>query len=528
MKVPDISVQQTPAPSAPVVEQASRTALVIGGGIAGLLSALRLRQSGWEVTLAEATSVLGGAVSPRYLTVPSEDELGAVQDQTLELDGGAEAFALRGTAVQELLHELGIYERIMSPAAGGSWIHSAEGSFPSPRLGLLGIPGDLDAADTAAALSAAGLERARQDLTAEVGDWAERIAAGEEITLGELVADRLGDEVLQRLVAPVVAGVHSADPSTVAVHRVAPGLLEAFVEQGSLSAGVAALRGQHTPGSLVAGLDGGMNILTTRLIARLRDTGVTVLRGVRVAALKHFDERGQWWAQISDRNEEVLRGLEADRIVLAVDGPNAWELLAPASDGALDPDDGPHPADGVALVTLVVDAEGLDCAPRGTGLLVAEGTEVGAKALTHATAKWEWLAEVVRRDREDGTARHPHRHVLRLSYGRHGGGPDQLGYRTADEQLVEQAIADAAVLTGVDLATEDVAAHMVVRWRDAIPPQSGPARTAMRALTAYAEATDGGDVVGAWADGTGLASIVEAVDRRFGSFDPITPAAGRE
>ena len=131
-------------------------------------------------------------------------------------------------------------------------------------------------------------------------------------------------------------------------------------------------------------------------------------------------------------------------------------------------------------------------------------------------------------NREDGTARHRHRHVLRLSYGRHGGGPDQLGYRTADEQLVEQAIADAAVLTGVDLAAEDVAAHMVVRWRDAIPPQSGPARTAMKALTAYAEATDGVDVVGAWADGTGLASIVEAVDRRFGSFDPITPAAGRE
>lgn len=531
MKLPDTSVRQTTAPdasAAPAAGEGPGAALVIGGGIAGLLSALRLRQAGWEVTLAEATSVLGGAVSPRYLAVPSEAEQGGVQEQTLELDGGAEAFALRGTAVQELLHELDIYERIVSPAAGGSWIHSAEGSFPSPRLGLLGIPGDLDAEDTASALSAAGLERARQDLTAPVDAWAERIASEEEITLGELVADRLGDEVLQRLVTPVVAGVHSADPSTVAVRRVAPGLLEAFVEQGSLSAGVAALRGQHTPGSLVAGLDGGMNILTSRLVARLREAGVTVLRGVRVAALKHFADRGQWWAQISDRNEEVLRGLEADRVVLAVDGPHAWELLAPASHGALDPEDGPRPADGVALVTLVVDAAGLDSAPRGTGILVAEDTGVGAKALTHATAKWEWLAEVVRRDREDGTARHPHRHVLRLSYGRHGGGEDQLGHRTEDERLVEQAIADAAALTGVDFTAEDVAATMVVRWRDPIPPQAGQAREAMNALAAYAEATDGVDLVGAWADGTGLAAIVSAVDRRFGPFDPITPAAGRE
>ena len=52
---------------------------------------------------------------------------------------------------------------------------------------------------------------------------------------------------------------------------------------------------------------------------------------------------------------------------------------------------------------------------------------------------------------------------------------------------------------------------MVVRWRDAIPPQSGPSRAAMKALTAYAEATDGVDVVGAWSDGTGLASIVTGV-----------------
>ena len=180
MKIPDTDVQDArseDSADAPAPARAqARTALVIGGGIAGLLSALRLRQAGWEVTLAEATSVLGGAVSPRYLAVPSEDEHGAVQEQTLELDGGAEAFALRGTSVQELLHELGIYERIMSPAAGGSWIHSAAGSFPSPRLGLLGIPGDLDAEDTAAALSAEGLERARQDRTAPVDAWAERIA----------------------------------------------------------------------------------------------------------------------------------------------------------------------------------------------------------------------------------------------------------------------------------------------------------------------------------------------------------------
>ena len=54
------------------------TALVVGGGIAGLLTARRLREQGWEVTLAEATSVLGGTLSSRFLDVPSASDSGTM------------------------------------------------------------------------------------------------------------------------------------------------------------------------------------------------------------------------------------------------------------------------------------------------------------------------------------------------------------------------------------------------------------------------------------------------------------------
>ena len=493
----------------------ARTALVIGGGIAGLLSALRLAQQGYAVTLAEATSVLGGAVSARYLDVPSVDTAGGEQLQTLELDGGAEAFAVRGTAVHELLAELGIDGRVVAPDAGRSWIHAAHGSFRAPALGLLGIPGDLDAADTLAALSDAGLDRARQDLRTDTSGWRAALEAGEEITVGALVQDRMGEEVLERLVRPIVAGVHSADPFAVDARRVAPELVEAMVEHGSLSAGVAALRAAHAPGSAVAGLDGGMNRLTQALLSALSEAGASVLRGVRVAALKRLSDAGGWWAQISDRDEEVVRGLDVDRVVLAVDGAAAWDLLAPASGGDLEQDDAPALSEGVALVTLVVDHAGLDTAPRGTGVLVAEDAGVAAKALTHATAKWGWLAEVVRRPDDEGLARHPHRHVLRLSYGRHGG-LDPLGFRSSDEQLTDQAVEDAAVLTGLPIQADDVVASTVVRWRACIPPQAGPDRTQFTRLLEWADRVEGVDVVGSWADGTGLAAVTAGVERRFG------------
>lgn len=503
----------------------SGNALVVGGGIAGLLAARRLHQQGWEVTLAEATSVLGGTLSARFLDVPSVSSSGGAQTQTLELDGGAESFAVRGTAVRALVEELGLGDDVVSPEPLGSWLYGAAGAFPAPRLGLVGIPGDLDAADVAAALSPSGLERARQDLSAPMDRWAAALETGEPVTIAALVEDRLGPEVLTRLVTPVIGGVHSADPAGVDVERVAPGLLAAAVAAGSLSRGVAALRGGSTPGAAVAGVDGGLAKITGRLVSALREADVPVLRGVRVAALSRVPGTDRWWAQISDRDEEVVRGLDVDRVVLAVDGAAAWELVAPLTHGVLDPDAGPGLGEGIALATLVVEAPGLDAAPRGTGVLVSADADVRAKALTHATAKWAWLRDVVARPDDDGVPRHPHRHVLRLSYGREGGATDQLGFRSADEELLAAAREDAARLTGVALAEEDVVASAVTRWRRPIPPQHGPRRQAMDALLEWAAPVPGLDLVGSWVHGTGLAAVVAGVERTLGPDAPGTPPA---
>jgi oxygen-dependent protoporphyrinogen oxidase len=82
----------------------------------------------------------------------------------------------------------------------------------------------------------------------------------------------------------------------------------------------------------------------------------------------------------------------------------------------------------VTVVTLVVRTPRLDGAPRGTGVLVAPGSGVDARALTHLTAKWRWIADAF------GDA-----HAVRLSYD---GVP-------ADP--VEKALRDASTIFGFDL-----------------------------------------------------------------------------
>ena len=151
----------------------------------------------------------------------------------------------------------------------------------------------------------------------------------------------------------------------------------------------------------------------------------------------------------------------------------------------------PGPRREVTLVTLVLDAPALDAAPRGTGVLVArEATDVAAKALTHGTAKWAWLARGRRR----------RRHVVRLSYGRAG--------EDGAEPDVDTALRDAAVLLGTPLTRDQLVGHAVVRWTQALPRPSAEHARVVGEVRAAVEALPGVAVCGAWVAGNGLASVI--------------------
>ena len=143
-----------------------------------------------------------------------------------------------------------------------------------------------------------------------------------------------------------------------------------------------------------------------------------------------------------------------------MEGPAAVGLLAGALPdlAGLRPEAGPD----VSLVTLVVDLPQLDARPRGTGVLVApQSPGIQAKALTHATAKWEWLAD------QAG----PGTHVVRLSYGRGDArhGAQARPEPRTDDELFEAALKDASTLLSVPVTAGDVVDWDVVRWGGALP-----------------------------------------------------------
>ncbi|WP_192497193.1 protoporphyrinogen/coproporphyrinogen oxidase [Gulosibacter chungangensis] len=489
------------------LDAAATSVAVIGGGVAGLVAARRLALAGVAVTVFEASDALGGMIQPGHLG-------------ELTIDIGAEAFAVRGGAVEAFIRELGLEDALVEPRALGSWTYGASGAHPSPAGGMLGIPSGPDAPGLEAVIGAEVLSAvaAEATLDASVGADAESFA--------DLIRARFGSLVLERLVAPVTRGVYSLDPELVDHRVLIPGLVEKLAAHGSLSAVVSSMRPKATPGALVRGLRGGMHRFVAALVADCERLGVRFELGTRVTLADlalverpHADLPVAEWPR-SGRIEaspfDTLRYSGNAFDTLRYSG-NAFDTHRYSGNGTGSRDDfdfviatvesavaagDAAPPVSSEVVALLVDAPELDAHPRGTGVLVSDATDVAAKALTHVTAKWAWLDELTAAGQ----------HVIRLSYGpRQTDGPAR-SLELDDAALASQALADASRILGTELTDENLVALARQEWRMPMPA-ARLGRTAQ--LARYRERFDADpriQLCGAWIDGTGLASVLPSAE----------------
>ncbi|MGW8482914.1 protoporphyrinogen oxidase [Microbacterium sp. NPDC055903] len=458
--------------------------VVIGGGIAGLVAARECAKVGMRVTLLESSERLGGAIR-------------SAEIDGVAVDAGAESYATRGGHVRALVEELGLADRVEAPAAGGAWLAGVPGQPPAPlpKGGLLGIPANPFDDDVRRIIGWRGawrayLDRLRPPLT-----------IGHERSLGRLVASRMGDRVLDRLVAPVTSGVYSAHPDDVDVEVAAPGLNAALTRLGSLSGAVGALRGEQAagrngkaPGSAVEGLSGGMGTLIDALSADLEKLGGEVRAS---APAQRIDKTQNGWSVLvdvaadgdkdADGEQETI---EADGVIVATTEDAAHALLSAHVPRLAAPAVSPR----IEIVTLLLDAPELDAAPRGTGVLTVPHSHT-AKALTHATAKWSWLKETA-----------GGRHVVRVSFGAQGEPPATTGLD--DEAAAMLALDEASSMLGVALDRRRmIGAHRAAFTQSQPASLIGAAERRMAARAAV-NAVPGLAAVGAWLAGTGLAQVV--------------------
>lgn len=468
---------------ADLAARAARThVVVIGGGIGGLIAARECAKIGMRVTLLEATDSVGGAIRRATL-------------DDLTVDAGAESFATRGGHVRALVEELGLGDRIVTPAAGGAWLSGIPGidAAPLPVGGILGIPANPFHDDVRRIIGWSGVWRAYLDRVRPP------LTIGHNHSLGKLVSSRMGAKVRDRLVAPVTTGVYSAAPDDVDVDVAAPGLNAALTRTGSLSGAVQALREEgaaraaKAPGSAVEGIEGGMSVLVDALVADLQELGGELLTS---APVTRVSSEGEGWAISADiageDDEFEAHDLTADAVIVATSEAVARELLADAAPKLAGTAAAEAPE--IEIVTLLLNAPALDDAPRGTGVLTVPGSHT-AKALTHSSAKWEWVRSAAGR-----------RHVVRVSFGAQG--EPAATSALSDEDAATLALSEASALLGVPLRAGDLVASHRARFVQSQPASiigSGERRAAARAAV---QAVPGLAVVGAWLAGTGLAQVI--------------------
>lgn len=431
--------------------------IVVGAGVAGLTAAWDLQQAGHEVVVLEASERIGG-------------KLRRTEVAGVTVDVGAEAMLARRPEGIALAESLGL--PIVHPTSASSRIWSRGALRPLPRS-LMGVPMDLDQLEASGVLSPEGLARVRQEPSLPV----EEIDG--DVSVGDLVAARFGDEVTDRLVEPLLGGVYAGRAREISARAAVPQLVP-LAARGSLLEQAAAI--PATTGPVFGGIAGGMGQLPEALAARL-----TVRTAVAVDALT----RTPTGLSLVAAGERV----EADAVVLATPAaPTAVLLrdLAPAAAAEL----AAIESASMAVVTLAFRADEVPLDGSGSGFLVPPVEDMRIKASTFSFAKWDWVREA-----GDGLVH------LRTSIGRVH---EEASLDFPDEELVAQSLADLADAVG--LTARPVDTH-VQRWTDGLPQYSvGHLERVARIRAAVAQ-VPGLAVCGAAYDGVGIPAVIASAHR---------------
>ncbi len=356
---------------------------VIGGGITGLAAAWEAATAGATVAIVEPGEP-GGKVRSR----PFDGGL---------LDEGADAFLARVPEGVELCEQIGLGGDLVTPAARRAYVWSRGELRPLPEAQVLGVPTDLDELAASGIVSSEGIDRARRDLSEPL------VAPQRDVTIGDLVRERLGDEVHDRLVDPLVGGINAGDCDRLSLAATVP-QLDAAARSGASSLIEACVQQRAAASDPSAPVffapQGGMGALVDRLVERLVERGAAFVGG----RAQGIATSGAGW-----RLESEDEAVEAGRVLVATPADVAAELVRPHAARAATLL-AAIPYASVVLVSLAVPREAVARELDASGYLVPRVEDRLLTACSWVSSKWAhlggaggevWLRASAGRDGDD-------------------------------------------------------------------------------------------------------------------------------
>ena len=441
--------------------------IIVGAGIAGLSALHALRRRGDDAILLEGSGRVGGTI----LTVE------APWGGPLELGPNT----LRGSSevLERLIDEIDLRDAVrpVNEAARHRYILHKGVPRALPRSPREGVETDL--------LSVG----AKLRLLLE--PFRGRVDRGlEDESIASFVRRRLGPQVAERFVDPLVSGIYAGDPTRLSLRHTFPMLDELEREHGSLLRGMMRKgkqrrrsgkpRERKRPFSFV----GGLGDLPRRL-AELHGEAIRLDESVRSISRT---ESGLW------RVESSRRLYPAEHVILTVGADIAADLLETfESDGSTTLRG--LPSAPVAVVALLYRKEAFAEAPRGFGMLVPSSEEREVLGVIYSSSIFPDRVPV---DHElvtlfIGGARRPELALL------------------PETELTARAAREIASIYGV---SDDPAGSIQHTWRPGIPQYTVGYDDVLHTIAEVEERNPGLHLLGNYRGGV---SVPDRVERGLGA-----------
>ena len=399
---------------------------IVGAGITGLSAMHYLLKDGGDLTvdLYEASDRAGGKVNTH------------IRDgYTIEL--GPESYLARKEVMTELAHEVGLGDTLVRNQTGQAYIYAKNKLSPVPKGTMLGVPMELSPLLTTDLVSWTGKLRAGLDFIKPA------MPLYKDISVGEFFRARFGNDLLEHMIEPLLAGVYGTDIDKLSLMSTYPNFKETEQEYGSLMKGLMAEKkdkpaAPKTKTGAFLQFKNGLQSFIDRLVSENEKRGGQIHFNFDVTAIEktedgyeltadggthHYDEvivttpHFQYKRWFKDKEFEYFKHMEAT---------------------------------SVATVVMAFDAEQVKNTIEGTGFVISRNMDTSITACTWTNKKWEHSTP-------EGKA------LLRAYVGRPG---DFIVHEKSDEDIVRLAREDLDKIMDLDGEPEFT---IVTRMMNAMP-----------------------------------------------------------
>ncbi|KGL45493.1 protoporphyrinogen oxidase [Listeria booriae] len=404
--------------------------VVIGGGITGLSSTFYLKKElekqnlDYELVLLEAGTKVGGKID------------------TMKRDGyiierGPDSFLRRKPEMQDLVKDLGMEDCLVENATGENFVLAKQGLHAIPKGSIMGIPTRFRPFFKSRLLSSSGKFRVLGDLF-----LGKKRVANEDMALGTFLRARVGDEMVDNILEPLMSGIYAGDLDEMSAEATGEQFLKLEDEHGSLLKGVRQIYNETTAKqpteatflTVREGLSSVVSALEQELSTKI------IKKGKRVQAITR-QPRGY---EITISKKEKL---QADSIFIAL----PYQEIVPLFRGdAVFEQIGEIPAASVATVAMVFPKDAVVEDIKGSGFVVSRNEDFSMAACSWIHRKWPHTVP------EDKI-------LLRAFVGRR---KEESIVDLADKAIEETVLSDLNRIMKINQAPEFTT---VTRWRNSIP-----------------------------------------------------------